>query len=556
VSSVDLPALSADPTRPRALPSERVVVGAVRFASRVGDQLLVLGWHAEQTDRSATELAAGATRVDSRHMALPHAEPVPLGDGRTGVATGFLAAVTTDWPTTPLLVRLGRVSVLVTPDQLFDVLVDVRALAWEGLGGIDAEQRKLAAAFLAGVASPPGNAPYRRQVAQKLHAVHQTLREALPAAQIDAGVARGLFVDQLYAVDEQSFYVRGWVRDADAEVTRLVMVSPEGSTADILPDLARYPRPDVAAFYAEGAAPTSPAEDRTGFLAAFTLDAPSRLGHGWKVELHNAVGDAVEAPAPEVITDPAATRTAVLNDLAYDLAPDAAFLRQHAEPALSRLVAHRTSREEVTPVHAYGAAVPSPDVTCSCRSTAGWTSWSTSSPPSCPTRSCGPSTWSTCWTRPSWPSRPVAKAEGPGPDVRRAVPAGAAAPQPRLRRRQQRRCQLRQRTLLLLLNSDVLPGPAGLAVGAGRGARPAARRRRGRREAALRGRLAAARRHVLRPSRGQLAVDQRPLLQGPAPQLPTGLRRAGGARGDRRLPAAVDRALERGRRAVRRLRAR
>jgi hypothetical protein len=151
-------------------------------------------------------------------------------------------------------VRLGRVSVLVTPDQLFDALVDVRALAWEGLGGIDAEQRKVAAAFLAGVASPPGNAPYRRQVAQKLHAVHQTLREALPAAQIDAGVARGLFVDQLYAVDEQSFYVRGWVRDADAEVTRLVMVSPEGSTADILPDLARYPRPDVAAFYAEGAA--------------------------------------------------------------------------------------------------------------------------------------------------------------------------------------------------------------------------------------------------------------------------------------------------------------
>jgi hypothetical protein len=108
------------------------------------------------------------------------------------------------------------------------------------------------------VASLPGNAPYRRQVAQKLHAVHQTLREPLPAVQIDAGVARGLFVDQLYAVDERSFYVRGWLRDADAEVTRLVMVSPEGATADILPELARYPRPDVAAFYADGAAATVP----------------------------------------------------------------------------------------------------------------------------------------------------------------------------------------------------------------------------------------------------------------------------------------------------------
>jgi len=64
-----------------------------------------------------------------------------------------------------------------------------------------------------------------------------------------------------------------------------------------------------------------------------------------------------------VITDPAAARTAVLNDLAYDLAPDAPFLRQHAEPALSRLVAHRTSRDEVTAVHAYGGPVPTPEVT-------------------------------------------------------------------------------------------------------------------------------------------------------------------------------------------------
>ena len=353
----------AETSRPRARPSERVVVGAATFASRVGDQLLILGWHAEQTDHTATQQSVAALRVDARHIALPHDELEPLGDGRTGMATGFLAAVTIEWPTAPLLVRLGRVSVLFTPDQLFDVLVDVRALAWEGLGGIDVEQRKVAAAFLAGVASPPGQAPYRRQVAQKLHAVHQSLRPALPTVRIDAEAALGLFVDQLYAVDERSFYVRGWMRDADAEVTRLVMVSPEGATADILPDLARYPRPDVVAFYSEAAGTSGAPTDRTGFLAAFTLDAPSRLGHGWKVELHNTVGDAVEAPAPEVIGDPLATRAAVLADLAYDLSPDAAFLSRHAKPALSRLVASRNSRDEVTAVHSYGAQVAAPVVT-------------------------------------------------------------------------------------------------------------------------------------------------------------------------------------------------
>jgi hypothetical protein len=351
----------------------------------------------------------------------------------------------------------------------------VRALAWEGLGSIDAEQRKVAAAFLAGVASPPGNAPYRRQVAQKLHAVHQTLREPLPAVQIDAGAARGLFVDQLYAVDERSFYVRGWMRDADAEVTRLVMVSPEGATADILPELARYPRPDVAAFYAEGAAATGASADRTGFLAAFSLDAPSRLGHGWKVEMHNAEGDAVEAPAPEVISDAAATRSAVLNDLAYDLSPDAPFLSQHAEPALSRLVAHRTSREEVTAVHSYGATVPTPDVTVlvPLYKRLDFLEHQLAAFVSDPEMRDVDLVY--VLDSPSWPSRRCSWPRAV-PHVRRAVPAGAAAAQPRLRRREQRRGELRPRPAAPAAELRRPAGPPGVADRPRRGARPAALR--------------------------------------------------------------------------------
>jgi len=111
------------------------------------------------------------------------------------------------------------------------------------------------------------------------------------------------------------------VRDTEAELASLVVVSPEGATTDILPSLARYPRPDVDAFYAgDGVVPPGL---RTGFLATFVLPAPSRLGSGWKLELRNAAGDAVEAPAPPVVSDPLAARTAVLGDLAYDLAPDA-----------------------------------------------------------------------------------------------------------------------------------------------------------------------------------------------------------------------------------------
>jgi len=348
-------------TRSPVVPGERLVLGQVEFASRVGDQVLLVGWHGEESDLTAAERAAGAGRLHARSLSIPHTRPVSMPSGRVGTATGFLAAVTTAWPTTAVVIRLGRVSLLVTPEQLRNVLVDVRALAWEGLGGIDVERRKTAAAFLAGAVICPKDAPFRRQLAKDLHAVHETLRETLPSVEIAADQARGLFVDQLYSLDDSAYYVRGWVRDTEAELASLVVVSPEGATTDILPSLARYPRPDVDAFYAgDGVVPPGL---RTGFLATFVLPAPSRLGSGWKLELRNAAGDAVEAPAPPVVSDPLAARTAVLGDLAYDLAPDAPFLAAHAEPALSRLVAHRTGPEEVTAVHSYGTPVASPDVT-------------------------------------------------------------------------------------------------------------------------------------------------------------------------------------------------
>jgi GT2 family glycosyltransferase len=338
-------------------PTPRVVTGRVTHASRVGGTLLLVGWHGEETDLAAAQAVPHVAWHDARSMAFP----VALPDGRTTAVTGFLAAVAAELPHAPVVVRLGRVSLLVLPEQLREVLVDVRALAWEGLGSLEDGSRRRAAAFLAGVAPPPGQSVDRRSVARELTAVHDVLRPALPSVTIDAAQARGLFVDQLYALDECAFYVRGWLRDAEADVTSLVMVAPEGATADVVGTLARYPRPDVDAFYAEGGA--GEVSGPTGFLATFVLPAPSRLGHGWKVEMRNAAGHVVEAPVPAVVDDPLAARAAVLNDLAHDLAPDAPFLREHAHPAMTRLVAHRTGPEEVAAVHAFGRAPEAPDVT-------------------------------------------------------------------------------------------------------------------------------------------------------------------------------------------------
>ena len=356
-----LAAAPVEPPHHQVEPPERIVVGRVEYASRIGDQLLLVGRHGEQTDLSAGRRATGAVRHDVRHLALPPAASEPGSDGEDACSTSFLAAAAIAWPTQPIVLRLGRVSLLVTPDQLHAALCDVRALAWDGLGSMDVTRRRVITAFVAEVASPAPDAPSRRQVAQELHAVHETLRAPLPGVHIDAAEPRGLFVDQLHALDDRTFYVRGWLRDTEADPVSLVMVAPEGASVDVLPRLGRYPRPDVDAFYGEAA--PAPGQPGTGFLATFTLPAPSRLGQGWRVELRNAAGDAVEAPVPPVLTDALAARTAILNDLAYDPAPDAPFLADHAEPALSRLVAHRTGPEEVTAVHAFGTPPAAPDVT-------------------------------------------------------------------------------------------------------------------------------------------------------------------------------------------------
>ena len=358
MSVVELaPAAPSSTAGSPALQAHRVVVGQVRYVSRIAGRLLVVGWHGEES--APAQRRPEAPLVEATHMTFPYTPPLTVGEGRSRDGTGFLAVlVADDIPSQAVLLGLGRVSLRIGPDQLREALVDLRALAWEGLAGLDTEHRKRAAAFAASAAPALGSGAHRRAVAGQLHAVRETLRDVLPEVQIDPGQARGIFIDQLYGLDDRAFYARGWLRDTESEVTSLVMVSPEGARVDILPTISRYPRPDVDAFYGQAAGPVG-----SGFLCHFVLPAPTGLELGWKVEMRDATGVGVEAPVPAVISDPLAARTAVLGDLVYDLAPDAPFLKEHAHPALSRLTSHRDRLTEVVAVQQFGRAVSAPDVT-------------------------------------------------------------------------------------------------------------------------------------------------------------------------------------------------
>ena len=72
-----LAAAPVEPPRHQVEPPERIVVGRVEYASRIGDQLLIVGRHGEQTDLSAGRRATGAVRHDVRHLALPPAASEP-----------------------------------------------------------------------------------------------------------------------------------------------------------------------------------------------------------------------------------------------------------------------------------------------------------------------------------------------------------------------------------------------------------------------------------------------------------------------------------------------
>ena len=348
-------------------PRERVVVGQVDYVSRVGNQVLMLGWHGEESAEPAPTPRTPVARVDAKFMTFPQHRVAAMAEGPARNSTGFLAAITTvngELPLAPMLLGLGRVALRVPPELVRESLVDLRALAWEGLAGIGTEQRRLAAAFLAGVAPAPGQSAHSRHVALQLQAAHETLREELPDVQVDPGQSRGLFVDQLFAIDETTFYIRGWLHNTEAELTSLVVVAPEGARADITRVISRYPRPDVDAFYSGAASVTDP--DRTGFLGTFVLPAPGRLADGWRIEMGDDEGVALQAVVPTVVSDPLALRRAVLGDLAYDVAARAPFLHQHAHPALASMVAHRAepgNAADVVAVHQYGQPPADPDVT-------------------------------------------------------------------------------------------------------------------------------------------------------------------------------------------------
>jgi GT2 family glycosyltransferase len=228
-------------------------------------------------------------------------------------------------------------ALLVDAETTARALTDVRTLLRSGPAGWDAAARTELLSFLAELGAEQG---LSLSLSAGLLSVREALRERQPVTVEDRRAARGVVVERLHRIDDNSYYVRGRAWDGAGEITRLTATSPEGERVELLD------------------AVISGAPEDGGFLGLFHTASPSRGRDGWVMEAASELEHAVECSAG-VAPD---ARSAILTDASLDFAEADTFLSDHALPAVSRLNELQRASVTVADVKAYGRPRPSPAV--------------------------------------------------------------------------------------------------------------------------------------------------------------------------------------------------
>lgn len=271
-------------------------------------------------------------------------------DATHWLVAGIVEADLADVPALTLVSGAEHHSI--APERLASSLTDLRTVLRDDLAGLDQEARSRLIRFLAESARSESDHGVLSR-ARGLALIRDALREPAAVRPRTAEEIQGLNIDALYAVDDRTFWIRGWMLDRDAPVTRLTAMSPEGHRAELLPGIYRAPRPDLEGVFGS-VPPGLDDRDETGFVACFELSESSRLRNGWVVEIENAVGTRTEASAPPVVTDEEAVRNAILRSLSLDRVGDGELTSRHARPALDRLQKRTAGAARVRRVAEHG----------------------------------------------------------------------------------------------------------------------------------------------------------------------------------------------------------
>jgi GT2 family glycosyltransferase len=239
--------------------------------------------------------------------------------------------------------------------------IALQTLLRDELAGLDADERARLLEFILAAVAGELRGPGAITFAERLARIRDGLREQLPRTAVSDTDPYAVEAEAVYALDDDSFWVRGWLYDADHTVESLVAVSPEGARADLLAGAYRYERLDIQERFAAFGSPT---DERHGFMTLLTLPAPSHLADGWIVELRTSSGVAFEVELPPVERRPERTRAHLLHDMGAERPGSDELVRGHLHPALQRIQGQFESAVKIETVLDVGSHVPeTPDVT-------------------------------------------------------------------------------------------------------------------------------------------------------------------------------------------------
>jgi GT2 family glycosyltransferase len=320
------------------------------------DAFLLVGSFAADADEPAeVQITVADAPVESSSRFMWYSEP-----GARGVADAILTVrISEPRPDQPIQIALrsnGRELSIEGPTAA-EVAVDLRTLLRDSLASLPRTVREEALEFVVGAAVEHGAILDRYGLSRSLFQLREALREPSPRCELAPEEPQGLYIDTVARLDDTSFFVRGWMRDAQAPITALTAISPEGSRVPLLDGLHRVTRPDVEELYGVGAE----RKRRHGLLRYFTLPAPSHMPEGWVFEMENAVGITTEAPGPPTMRDPIAIRSTIIAELARERSPDTE-LMDHVIPAVTRLQERLAESVEIERVEQFGSAPESPAV--------------------------------------------------------------------------------------------------------------------------------------------------------------------------------------------------
>jgi GT2 family glycosyltransferase len=355
--------------RPTEEVAEPAVSGWVDYASWLSDDVLLLvGWfHAEENCLPKVHLILDdrvddhAAPLETRCLAYPRPGSTDVRSRAGKVITArFLNPEDARRPLGSVVIEQEATTFALGPLKLSHAITDLQTLVQNSLVWLDSELRGQVLEFLVSTPLEHRGMDSSLRLSKNLFVIREALRERLPEGVIAQSEPQSLAIDTILAVDEESFYVRGWMRQEEGEATHLTAVSPEGARVELLDRLFRYPRPDVEQFY--GVTSSDLLLTKNGFISYFELMAPSRLPTGWKFEMRNMAGEAVEVSAPSVVRDSLTVRNTILTDIFHERPPGGDLMPNHIHPPISRQQNRFQEMVEVGDVVQYGTPSESPDV--------------------------------------------------------------------------------------------------------------------------------------------------------------------------------------------------